>query len=595
MSLNRIVSSVQLICEAIASVVNIDVTIVDDQRVRLAGTGRYKDSVGEVVSENAAFSYALREGHGFIIENPGEHQACMNCDCKDKCTEHAEVCCPIHLDGKTIGVIGLIAFKESQRKALLNNQKNLMAFLDRMADLIASKLAEQENHDAVDMLAKELEVVIDSLDTNLIAVGTDGHILRTNHRFRKTFGSEIKHIKALLGEKKSLLTLSQTENSKNHYHTFQNGTQGVYDVSVIKINRAIRGYILTIKTMEEVMNTLNEVMLDGVVTGFEQIIGTSDALIQAKALARRVASSQSTVLILGESGTGKELFARAIHSSSSRQGEPFVAVNCAAIPDYLLESELFGYDEGAFTGAKRGGKLGKFQLANRGTLFLDEIGDMPLHLQAKLLRAIQEKVIDRLGGDVSVPVDVRVIAATHANLEEKVLEGSFRQDLYYRLNVIPIILPPLRNRKEDLLLTADLLTKKWCEQLEKRRMVLSEEAKQLLMVHDWPGNVRELENTIEYAVHVCDDIEIKAYHLPKRLQNLPLGMENRSKLNGDIEVSAGVQPEALISLEEAERHLIALALKHYGDSGEGLEKAAVALGISRATLYRKIKLYSHQL
>lgn len=156
---------------------NIDVTIVDDQRVRLAGTGRYKDSVGEVVSENAAFSYALREGHGFIIENPGAHQACLNCDCKDKCTEHAEVCCPIHLDGKTIGVIGLIAFKDSQRKALLSNQQNLMAFLDRMADLIASKLAkEQESHDAVDMLAKELEVVIDNLDTDLIAVGTDGQL-----------------------------------------------------------------------------------------------------------------------------------------------------------------------------------------------------------------------------------------------------------------------------------------------------------------------------------------------------------------------------------------------------------------------------------
>lgn len=595
MSLNKIISSVQLICEAIASVVNIDVTIVDDQRVRLAGTGRYKDSVGEEVSENAAFSYALREGHGFIIENPGAHQACLNCDCKDKCTEHAEVCCPIHLDGKTVGVIGLIAFKDSQRKALLSNQQNLMAFLDRMADLIASKLAEQESHDAVDMLAKELEVVIDNLDTNLIAIGTDGQLIRTNRRFRKTFGAEIKHVKALLGEEKSLLTLSQTENSKNHYHTFQNGLQGVYDVSVIKINRTIRGFILTVKTMEEVMNTLNEVMLDGVATGFEQIIGTSDALLQAKALAGRVASSQSTVLILGESGTGKELFARAIHSSSSRHGEPFVAVNCAAIPDYLLESELFGYDEGAFTGAKRGGKLGKFQLANRGTLFLDEIGDMPLHLQAKLLRAIQEKVIDRLGGDVSVPVDVRVIAATHANLEEKVLEGSFRQDLYYRLNVIPIVIPPLRNRKEDLLLTADLLTKKWCEQLEKRRMVISEEAKQLLMLHDWPGNVRELENTIEYAVHVCDEDEIKAYHLPKRLQNLALGLENKINLERAPEVSQEIRSEALITLEEAERHLITLALKQYGDSGEGLEKAAGALGISRATLYRKIKLYSHQL
>ena len=580
LSLQKIVSNVQLICEAIASVVNIDVTIVDSERIRLAGTGRYRENIGERVSDNSAFSYALREGIGFIIENPGEHQACLNCDCKSKCNEHAEVCCPIRLDGETVGVIGLIAFKDDQRLALIENQENLMAFLDRMADLIASKLKEQESLEALEILAKELEVVVDSIDTSLIAADVKGNLLRVNRKFQKTFGDlKINHLSELFSKETLDQILKIHENSKNHYYTFKNGMQGVYDVTLIRVHHNIKGFIITIKSIEEVMNTVNDMMLDHLRTDFDHIVGNSEAILQAKALAKKVAASASTVLILGESGTGKELFARAIHHSSPRGQMPFVAINCAAIPDYLLESELFGYDEGAFTGAKRGGKPGKFQLANKGTLFLDEIGDMPLHLQAKLLRVLQEKRIDRLGGNAPVDIDVRVIAATHRDLESKVLEGTFRQDLYYRLNVIPIIVPTLRERKDDLILTAQYMVKKWSAKLQKQTPEMGRDFIEAMKQHHWPGNVRELENAIEYAVNVCDEKCLDRHHLPKRILT-------------DIQ-SAPVQnnePELMIkSLAELETEAIHSAILKYGDSGEALEKVAFALGISRATLYRKLK------
>ncbi|GAB6107335.1 sigma-54-dependent Fis family transcriptional regulator [Fusibacter bizertensis] len=591
MALSKIISNVQLICEAIASVVNIDVTIVDHERVRLAGTGRYRDSIGEKVNENSAFSYALRESLGFIIENPGEHQACTNCDCKEKCNEHAEVCCPIRVDGKTVGVIGLIAFKEDQRQALIKNQENLMSFLDRMADLIASKLKEYESHEAIELLAKELEVVFESIDTSLIACDKMGKILRVNRKFKRAFGVEnIENLDELLYKRELTYLLNMKENSKNHFQTFKNGLQGIFDVSLIKVQQAIKGYIITIKTLEEVMSTVNDMVLDSPSTGFDQIIGNSKAMTQVKDLAQKVAGSASTVLILGESGTGKELFARAIHYSSSRQSFPFVAINCAAIPDQLLESELFGYEEGAFTGAKKGGKPGKFQLANRGTLFLDEIGDMPLHLQAKLLRVLQEKRIDRLGGSGAIEVDVRVIAATHANLEEKVNEGTFRQDLYYRLNVIPLNIPPLRERKDDLMLTANHLISKWCSKLLKPLPKMSDAFRGALLLHEWTGNVRELENAVEYAINVCEGDVLEIWHLPKRLANIQStsDYQNSEVLSPSSVESLSIN-DWLMPISKIEEKAINVALTFYGCSGEGLEKAAKSLGISRATLYRKIK------
>lgn len=243
-----------------------------------------------------------------------------------------------------------------------------------------------------------------------------------------------------------------------------------------------------------------------------EIISKSKSMVEVAALAQRVAASTSNVLILGESGTGKELFARSIHSMSPRKDYPFVPINCAAIPKDLLENELFGSERGAFTGAVRK-KIGKFEFADRGTVFLDEIGDLNLSLQAKILRVIQEKSFERLGGTKNINVDLRIIAASNKDLKAAIGKGNFRDDLYYRLSVFPILLPPLRERKEDIPLLASYFIQKYTKEIKKGPFELSDEAKKVLLSYDWPGNVRELENTIERAIILCDGRKILSKHI----------------------------------------------------------------------------------
>jgi transcriptional regulator with PAS, ATPase and Fis domain len=311
--------------------------------------------------------------------------------------------------------------------------------------------------------------------------------------------------------------------------------------------------------------------------GLDNILGNSDSINLLKQQVQRVARSNSTVLIRGESGTGKELFARAIHAESQRNQGPFVGINCAAIPETLLESELFGYEEGSFTGAKKGGKLGKFELAQQGTLFLDEIGDMPLHLQVKLLRVLEERSFERIGGISPVKLEARLITATNRDLESMVKRGEFREDLYYRLNVIPFFIPPLRNRAEDINVLLSHFLNYYNKILQKSIKGFSREAESILLKYPWPGNVRELQNTVEYCAHMADTPYVEVHHLPQRMRQ---------------KVSPGsLRPPHIKPIELAEKELIANALKFYGSSLEGKKKAAAALGIGLTTLYRKGKKY----
>ena len=248
---------------------------------------------------------------------------------------------------------------------------------------------------------------------------------------------------------------------------------------------------------------------------FDSIIGSSEKMEWLKAIGIKAAKGSSTVLILGESGTGKELFAHAVHTQSPRRYNPFIKVNCAAVPENLLESELFGYDDGAFTGARKGGKPGKFELANTGTIFLDEIGDMTMSMQAKLLRVLQEREIERVGATKTLKVDVRVVAATNRDLEQMIEQGEFRQDLYYRLNIISLNIPPLRERREDILPLCSNLLKKIHNRTPHDVEGVSPEALDYLLGYEWPGNVRELENVLERAINLMDgETFILTEHLP---------------------------------------------------------------------------------
>jgi two-component system NtrC family response regulator len=310
----------------------------------------------------------------------------------------------------------------------------------------------------------------------------------------------------------------------------------------------------------------------------EFIVSASRQMEEALNMVGRVSQSPATILILGESGTGKELIARAIHYSSPRAEKPFVKVNCAALPENLLESELFGHEKGAFTGAIAR-RIGRFEQADQGSVFLDEIGDLSLSLQMKLLRFLQEKEFERLGSNRTMKSDVRLIAATNRNLEEGIKRGTFREDLYYRLNVVTISLPPLRERKEDIPLLVEHFLKKYNGENKKNVNSLSKEVKDLLMRYDYPGNIRELENIIERAVVLCRGDTLTTQELPLNLKD--------SKVEAALE-RARERQSLPGTLEEIERQLISQAL---GMSGGVQTKAAAELGISERVLRYKMKKY----
>jgi transcriptional regulator with PAS, ATPase and Fis domain len=586
MNLMRIGDSVQKIAEVIASVINVDVTIVDWELNRIAATGCYEVHIGTKVSRNSVFGFALRKGEEFIIDNPREHMACKQCEDHYQCREYAQVCCPIKVNHETVGVIGLIAFQETQKKSILSNQSNLMEFLRRMADLIASKLMDEEKTEKIQLLVQELEIVLDAVDRGIIAVDAVGRIMHFNVKASQLFRMDMKNamhrnIREIIDKIDFDDIKMRSISIKNREFSYKKGSygvRGIYGVNPIIVGADTVGFVFTFSNITEALSVVNDMIGSTIEMRFHHIMGESKGILDVKEEAKKASDSPSTVLIQGESGTGKELFARAIHFQGNRRKGPFIPINCAAIPEQLLESELFGYEEGAFTGAKRGGKAGKFELANNGTIFLDEIGDMPLHLQAKLLRVLQESVIEKIGGREYIPIDVRIIAATNKNLEQKVLEGEFRKDLYYRLNVILLNIPPLRERVEDIDILVDHLLEKCNHKLGKNVEGLDGDTLEILKNYQWPGNVRELENTIEYAVNMCSVHKISEGDLPKRLKG---GVRNEQQRS----------IEGIMTIRELEYREIKKALRICDGSKLSMDRAAELLGLSRATLYRKLKEY----
>lgn len=305
---------------------------------------------------------------------------------------------------------------------------------------------------------------------------------------------------------------------------------------------------------------------------FEDIVGSSTVLNQAIDVAKRVSDTPFNVLLNGESGTGKELFAQAIHNQYSPEG-PFIPINCGSLPSSLIDSELFGYEGGAFTGAERKGRQGKIEMANGGTLFLDEIGEMPLEIQPILLRVLDDKKVMRLGGSRYIPVDFRLIAATNKDLYQMVLEKRFRSDLYYRLSTFKIELPPLRERGKDIILIARHLIEKICRKLQYHQPELSSEVCKILKEYPWPGNIRQLENAMVYAVVMTQDGIIKANNLPNELKySNSINYENNNRM----------------TIKEAEKIRIQEAIQY---TGNNKNQVAKILGLSKTTVYRKIKEY----
>ncbi len=336
-------------------------------------------------------------------------------------------------------------------------------------------------------------------------------------------------------------------------------------------NGQIKDILYIFDEFKKERKLVNKITGRGAIYTFDKIIGKNESFQNAIKFAKKVADSKSTILITGESGTGKEVFAQSIHNYCNRKNAPFIAINCGAIPRNLIESELFGYEEGAFTGAKKSGKIGKFEVADGGTVFLDEIGELPFDLQTRLLRVLEEGTVSRIGSTRETVVDVRVIVASNKDLREAVEKGKFRRDLFYRINVLPLTLPPLRKRKDDIPLLIDYFMVQVSKRLNKKQVKISKEQMEKIIKYDWPGNVRELENFVELIIN---------------LEGVPVNI-GREKEDVPLEIN-GLETEDM-SLDIMEKKHIIKVLEFYSSN---ITQSAEALGIARNTLYRKIEKHN---
>lgn len=589
-SLMQVKETEQRVSDAIAAVLKVEVEIIDADLVRVAGTGKVRADVGNRLLRGLVNKHVLQTGAPVTINEPGYHPVCLSCPLTGTCFYRAYIVYPIRAQDKVIGTISLVAFNEEQKQTLTSNTETLLDFVGRMADLIAGKVVEVEMVREKMVMASRLEAVVDSVYEGVLAIDDFGVIIHFNRSAERMFGVKKEMVvgqpvQSIFGDMPlpEVLKVGKGFKAREYFINFQ-GNKLHFWITAKPIRSGegvVVGVVATFRDFREAQKLAYQIVNTQEMMGLEDIIGESKAICEVKVSAAKIARSNSTVLILGESGTGKEVFARAIHSGSGNAHKPFVPINCGAIPEHLLESELFGYEEGAFTGARRGGKPGKFELANGGTIFLDEIGNMSLYLQAKLLRVLQERVVERVGSTQGFPVSIRVVAATNQDLSDMVRKGRFREDLYYRLSVIPLVIPPLRERREDIPMLLDYFMRRFAGLLGKQVEGFSDGAMQRCRDYAWPGNVRELINAIEYAINLEEGAQILPESLPPRLR-LPDGKEKTGLPTG----SAEVRP-----LEQMERDSIRRALELYGWSEEGKKRAAAALGISRATIYRKISKY----
>ncbi|GAA0082231.1 sigma-54-dependent Fis family transcriptional regulator [Clostridium sporogenes] len=450
---------------------------------------------------------------------------------------------------------------------------------------IENQLEAEKSQNELFKTYQYLNKVIDSINSGIFAVDTNGLIKAINNsacvmlniKKENIINESVQNI--LCNWEYILETLNSGKRYENKEIIYSNINKkkrfNLTAYSIRNKNGIITGVVVMFKDMMNVYNLVNKYTGMIATYTFDDIVGKSEKFIKVMRQAKKISNSPSTVLIQGESGTGKELIAHSIHNNSNRKNNSFVAINCGAIPKSLIESELFGYEEGAFTGAKRGGYAGKFELASGGTLFLDEIGEMPLDMQVNLLRVLQEGFFTRIGGNRYINIDVRIIAATNKDLKAEVKKGTFREDLYYRLSVIPICVPPLRERPEDIEILIEHFLNTKSIKLNKPIPNIERDLYEELINYSWPGNVREIENCIENIVNMDGNVSLnfETKFFDKQQQNL-----NRNNLELELCSLAQLEKKAIINCIQ----------KCNGN----ITKVSKILGINRSTLYSKIKKYN---
>ena len=581
----EIQETVERYAEIISKIAFVDVEVVDRRLFRVAGTGMFKAHVNEDMS-SAGYTYSrvLETGERQIIYEPGKDPVCDQCPQKGVCGEEIEIAMPVRLGEEIIGVIGLVGNSKFRKRMILRNEKLYLDLIEQISDFIAGKAAEVEDSKDRMALLGAIDHAINHMDQGVLLMGNDGTVAIANDYARRRLKEEDP-----VGKKAVIVPTGDTMNHRKEYRL----SMGKRELSVLGEVYRVPGFtnqyssVLLFEDTRDVQKRYYEMTATVRTVKVDNIVGSSPATMRMKEDIARIAGSTSTVLITGESGTGKEMVATAIWDLSGRKKNRFVAINCAAIPEALLESELFGYVKGAFTGADPNGRMGKFELADKGTIFLDEIGDMPLYLQAKLLRVLQERTIIRIGSNQVIPIDVRVIAATNKDLKEMIREKKFREDLYYRLNVIPLKIPPLRERKEDIEELTDYFAGRYAGLLGKTVRHITESVRRALAACPWRGNVRELENVVEFMVNMMgEDGVLDERTLPRDFWD---DAEEEQIRRAELQPEDG---EMIVPLKELERLEIEKALRICGSTTDGKKEAAARLGIGVATLYRKLEQYS---
>lgn len=569
----------------ISKIAGVDVEVVDENLYRVAGTGMFAAGVdANMAQEGHVYRKVLETGKRRVIYQPGEELVCQGCPNFLHCPEEIELAMPILAEDHPIGVIGLVGSSRDQKLHILENEALFLELIEQIADFISVKAMERERDQQREALLSTLNATLGHIQQGILILGKGFQVTDCNRA-----ATEQLEIPSLVGERILLKATGDNLAKYTEYSMTVLGRQYRLMGTYLQVPQPTQEYqsVLIFYRSREIKERYFETAVLPAVDK-NSIIGSSPATLKLKEEISQVAKSTSTVLITGESGTGKEMVATSIWRESDRRNKRFIALNCAAIPESIMESELFGYVKGAFTGADPNGRMGKFELANEGVIFLDEIGDMPLYLQSKLLRVLQERKIVRIGSNQLMDIDVRVIAATNKDLKKMVREKRFREDLYYRLDVIPLRVAPLRERLEDIEALTLFYSQRFAQKFGKKAPRLTEEVMDTLKRYRWPGNVRELENAVEYMVNLMgEDGTLDVSMLPEDIR-----IKSREEValpeNGSRkQTGAGL----ILPLRELEKNAIRQALFQYGNHTAGKAMAARKLGIGMATLYRKIQQY----
>jgi transcriptional regulator with PAS, ATPase and Fis domain len=573
-------------------VLDLDCTIINANPIRrVSGTGVYKENFYESNWQNSYAIKVIEEKKPYIVIDTTDRTWSK---VGENLNYYSVVLHPISVDNIVKGVIVLASLNKRQQHMIKEKSNELLDYLEKISQLISAKFEQEILLNKFTFVNNQLSTVFESVTDGLILYSKEDKVLQINDRAK----SILQYNNTIVYEK--LLTkifevgdyvIDNKENvEKQIYLNVTGQNYSIMIKAILSYNDDLNSSIIIINDFKEIQKIITQNDHEINSYALDSIVGDNTAIKKLKEKINIIANNASNILLLGESGTGKELFARAIHSSSCRRKNPFIAINCAAIPEMLLESELFGYEDGSFTGAKKGGKIGKFLLADRGTLFLDEIGDMPLYLQTKLLRVLDDKKVDRVGSSKLMNVDIHIIAATNKNLEEMVEKKEFRQDLFYRLNVIPFYIPPLRERREDILLLTDYFINKYNKRFSKNIIGINPEVSDILLKYSWPGNVRELENNIEYMVSFESDKYISIKNIPYKLRKFyfkePAVTSNNESYNE-------AEPEGTLKelLSIREKEIINSIASRYEQplTLDNIKEICYKLHISIASFYRKYK------